>query len=164
MCREKRKKILGFYFFFWVSVTDKSIGGTNLSWDIKRRMELFVCCVCIIGEWIETFPMDFDTAEGRPGYSQTSPSPIISQSKRSVDCPLSTVISVFHCYIGVKQTKKQKLCKRLSRIVLCMSCTHIILMVADIIKIFVVNFFSWKFVSRTKLTQEKQVDRMFERV
>ncbi len=146
---KKEKKILGFYFFLLVSVTDKSIGGTNLSWDIKRRMELFVCCVCIIGELIETFPMDFDTAEGRPGYSQTSPSPIISQSKRSVDCPLSTVISVFHCYIGVKQTKKQKLCKRLSRIVLCMSCTHIILMVADIIKIFVVNF-SWKFVSRTK--------------
>ncbi len=146
-CVGRKKKDFGF-LLFWVSVTDKSIGGTNLSWDIKRRMELFVCCVCIICEWIETFPMDFDTAEGRPGYSQTSPSPIISQSKRSVDCPLSTVISVFHCYIGVKQ-KNQKLYKRLSRIVLCMSCTHIILMVADIIKIFVVNF-SWKFVSRTK--------------
>jgi hypothetical protein len=63
MCREKRKKILGFYFFGCPWRTNPS-GGTNLSWDIKRRMELFVCCVCIICEWIETFPMDFDTAEG----------------------------------------------------------------------------------------------------
>lgn len=45
-----------------------------------------------------------------------------------------------------------------------MSCTHIILMVADIIKIFVVNFFFLEICFQDKVTQEKQVDRMFERV
>ncbi len=68
--REKKmKKILEFFFFFLnnflgVSVTDKSIGDEFvLGYKKKqRRMELSV----VYYDWIETFPMDFDTLRARP--------------------------------------------------------------------------------------------------
>ncbi len=77
---KKEKKILGFYFFLLMGVRDGQIhrGDEFVLGYQKKNGTIHSCAVCIIGEWIETFPMDFDTAEGRPGYSQTSSSPIIS--------------------------------------------------------------------------------------
>jgi hypothetical protein len=76
---EKKKKRF-WVFTFFLGVRDGQIhrGDEFVLGYQKKNGTIHSCAVCIIGEWIETFPMDFDTAEGRPGYSQTSPSPIIS--------------------------------------------------------------------------------------
>lgn len=162
MCREKekKKKILGFYVFLGCPWRTNPSGPDEFVLGYQKKNGT----ICVKLVYYRRVDRNLSNGFrhgwgplGRPRYSQTSPSPIISNlNGRSIAlCRASS--SACSIVISAWNKPKSKSYKRISRIVLDMSCTHIILMVADIIKLSSVNF-SWKFVqiSRTKLHKKSR--------